>query len=301
MSEDADDRRGDDRHEDGDRTSDRVGDRTGGRAGDPAGGRTSSASSLPDELRALGRGIRVPDVDGDSMAERVLARILAEHVPVPVAEPPGRWARARAWARRRWRALAAALSGLLVILVLTPPVRAAMADWFGFGGVAARVDPTASRTGSPGGAPECTDGAGPLSVLEAAARAGFDPLLPSALGTPAGASVSADRRVLSVCWHPSDGRTIRIDEFRATPAPLFYKTIRVPWELTRVHGDESALWFGEPHELRMLLQDEAGRPYVPVVRAAGPTLVWRARGELTLRLEGVPSMSRAKGIADSTP
>ncbi|PKV87417.1 hypothetical protein [Streptomyces sp. TLI_146] len=276
MSEDADDRR---------------------EAGD-----TPGRASLPEELRALGRGIRVPDVDGESMAERVLARILAEHVPVPVAEPPGRWARARAWARRRWRALAAALSGLLVILVLTPPVRAAVADWFGFGGVAARVDPTATRAGAPGGgAPECADGAGPLSVLEAAARAGFDPLLPSALGEPAGASVSADRRILSVCWHPDGGRTIRVDEFRATPAPLFYKTIHVPWESARVHGDDSALWFGEPHELRMLLQDEEGRPYEPVVRTSGPTLVWRARGELTLRLEGVSSKSRAQEIANSTP
>ncbi|WHM37050.1 hypothetical protein [Streptomyces sp. BPTC-684] len=286
MSEGADDRRENSRRENNRREE-----------GGPAGG-----TSLPEELRALGRGIRVPDVDGESMAERVLARILAEHVPVPVAEPPGRWARARAWARRRWRALAAALSGLLVILVLTPPVRAAVADWFGFGGVAARVDPMASGAGSPGGgAPECTDGTGPLSVLEAAARAGFDPLLPSALGKPAGASVSADRRILSVCWHPDGGRTIRIDEFRATPSPLFYKTIQVPWESARVHGEDSALWFGEPHELRMLLQDAEGRPYAPVVRTAGPTLVWQKHGELTLRLEGVPSKSRAQEIADSTP
>lgn len=293
MSESADDRRDNSSRENSPRED---GGHTDGHPGD---------TSLPEELRALGRGIRVPDVDGESMAERVLARILAEHVPVPVAEPPGRWARARAWARRRRRALAAALSGLLVILVLTPPVRAAVADWFGFGGVAARVDPTATRAGSPGGgAPECTDGTDgtvPLSVLEAAARAGFDPLLPSALGKPAGASVSADRRILSVCWHPDGGRTIRIDEFRATPAPLFYKTIHAPWESARVHGDDSALWFGEPHDLRMLLQDAEGRPYEPVVRTAGPTLVWRARGELTLRLEGVPSKSRAQEIANSTP
>ncbi|GAA0586181.1 hypothetical protein [Streptomyces crystallinus] len=265
-------------------------------------GAAAGGVSLPKELRALGRGIRVPEVDGESMAERVLARILAEHVPVPVAEPPGRWARARAWARRRRRALAAALSGLLVIAVLTPPVRAAVADWFGFGGVAARVDPSASRAGPPdGGAPGCTDGTGPLSVREAAARAGFAPLLPSALGEPVGATVSADRRILSVCWRPDGGRTIRIDEFRATPAPLFYKTIRVPWESVPVHGQGSAVWFSEPHELRMLLTDPEGKPYEPVVRTAGPTLVWQEHAELTLRLEGVPSQSRAREIADSTP
>lgn len=265
-------------------------------------GDTPDRASLPQELRALGRGIRVPDVDGETMAERVLARILAEQVPVPVAEPPGRWARARAWARRRRRALAAALSGLLVILVLTPPVRAAVADWFGFGGVAARVDPTVSPAGSPAdGAPPCTDGAGPLSVREAAARAGFGPLLPSALGEPVGASVSADRRILSVCWRSDGGRTIRIDEFRATLVPVFYKTIAVPWESVPVHGQGSAVWFGEPHELRMLLEDPDGKPYEPVVRTAGPTLVWQEHAELTLRLEGVPSQSRAREIADSTP
>lgn len=39
---------------------------------------------LPDELRELGRRLRVPDVDGESMAERVLAQLLAERVPTPV-------------------------------------------------------------------------------------------------------------------------------------------------------------------------------------------------------------------------
>ncbi|WP_329167589.1 hypothetical protein OG709_22365 [Streptomyces sp. NBC_01267] len=69
---------------------------------------------LPGELRALGRGLgsgKAADIGwgsaGDSMAEQVLARIIAEAVPIPVpvrAEPSGRFARIRAWARGRRRA-----------------------------------------------------------------------------------------------------------------------------------------------------------------------------------------------------
>ncbi|GHB03600.1 hypothetical protein GCM10010346_28030 [Streptomyces chryseus] len=118
-------------------------DRLGGRRGDLPGGPPRGGERAPgpargrgggppgaaaEGLRALGRGMRVPDVDGATTAERVLAQLLAEGVPVPVAEPPGRGERVRARARRRWRLLTAALSGLLVVLVLTPPVRAAVAQ-----------------------------------------------------------------------------------------------------------------------------------------------------------------------------
>lgn len=79
------------------------------------------------------------------MAERVLARIVAEAVPVPVGGAVGRKERAWAWLRQRGRMVAAALAGLLVVLALTPPVRAAIAEWFGAGGVQVRYAP-----GSPG-------------------------------------------------------------------------------------------------------------------------------------------------------
>lgn len=49
------------------------------------------------ELLALGRGMEVPEPEGGglTMAERVLAQIVAEAVPVPVPVPPGRLERAR--------------------------------------------------------------------------------------------------------------------------------------------------------------------------------------------------------------
>lgn len=125
--------------------------------GATGGGRAETAR-LREELRALGRSMDGPGGAGgpESMVERVLERILAEDVPVPVAGPPGAverlrvvrsWARARAW----WRSLAAVLCGLLTVLALTPPVRAAVSDWFGFGGVEVRYDPSAV----PSEAPRC--------------------------------------------------------------------------------------------------------------------------------------------------
>lgn len=252
-----------------------------------------SVPDLPAELRGLGRGMRIPDVDGATMAERVLAQIIAEAVPVPVAEPPGRADRVRAWARRRWRLLTAALSGLLVALVLTPPVRAAVVEWFDFGGVEVRYDPTASPPPGASGAgpPGCPQG---LTVAEAALRAGFEPVLPSGVREPVAASVSADGRVLSVCW-----RAVRLDQFRATIDPLFYKTTPVRAEFTEVDG-RTALWFPERHRLTLKLLDDASRPYAHEIRAAGPTLLWQHGEGLTLRLEGVTSMDRAVEIAEST-
>ncbi|MGX1883304.1 hypothetical protein [Streptomyces sp. NPDC055287] len=280
--------------EEGERLPARGG-RTGGEASSERGGVPSDGAAevcLADVLRGVGRGMRVPDVDGATMAERVLAQIIAEAVPVPVAEPPGHGERLRAWARRRWRLLTAALSGLLVALVLTPPVRAAVAEWFDFGGVEVRYDPTASAPpGRPGdGPPGCRQG---LTVAEAALRAGFDPVLPAGLREPTAASVSADRRVLSVCWGE-----VRLDEFRATIDPLFHKATPVPAVYTEVDG-RTALWFPERHRLTLRLLDEASGPYAREVRSAGPTLLWQRSEGLTLRLEGVTSMDRAVDIAES--
>lgn len=155
------------------------------------------------ELLALGRGLDVPATDGLTMAERVMAQLVAEGVPVPAPEPASRAERAWAWLRGRARLLGAALCGLLVVLVLTPPVRATVADWFAFGGFEVRYTPAApppvsasdppAGPGAPGpacGAPERIRDAVPLA--EAARRAGFRPVVPARVG--------ADR-----CWMSEAG------------------------------------------------------------------------------------------------
>lgn len=255
---------------------------------------------LPDELRDLGRRLRVPDVGGETMAERVLAQLLAERVPAPpAARRRFAWLRP-AWLRRRWKALLAALSGVLVVLVLTPPVRAAVADWFGFGGVEVRYDPGA-HPGRGAAVPGCAD---PMSLEDAGREAGFTPLIPSALGAPDAVSVTGSaepgRAVISLCWRGEDGRTVRLDEFPARLPMAFGKQVQTHPEWVDLPEGAEGYWFAEPHLLRFPMTDASGKEWTHSIRTAGPTLLWtRNAGALTLRLEGEPSLEKARRIAES--
>jgi hypothetical protein len=249
------------------------------------------------------------------MVERVLGQILAEELPVPAAGPTGTGARLRAarrWTRARWRSLVAALCGLLTVLVLTPPVRAAVTDWFGFGGVEVRYDPSAVP--SPGAeVPGCGRS---VSLGEAERRAGFAPLVPRALGTPDAVTVSGlprGRFLVSLCWR-EEGRTIRLDEFPGRLDTTFVKSVREQPEWASLGGEgtqdgvaEPVLWFSRPHVLTFWMVDTDGHRFTRAERTAGPTLLWAHRGAVdgegaaadgvTLRLEGVASKARALEIA----
>ncbi|MGW4819901.1 hypothetical protein ACWEP4_13065 [Streptomyces sp. NPDC004227] len=272
---------------------------------------------LPEELRALGRSLDAPgaaasagpEAGPESMVERVLQQILADQVPVPVAEPAGAGERLRAvrrWTRTRWRSLMAALCGLLTVLALTPPVRAAVLDWFGFAGVEVRYDPSAVP--SPGAeVPGCGRS---LSLEQARRQAGFEPLVPDALGVPDAVTVTDEPRgrfLVTLCWH-EQGRTIRLDEFPQRLDVSFAKSLREPpeWitlDTPSVDGvQDTALWFPRPHLLSFWLMDADGHRFTRSKRAAGPTLLWmHGRGDdtVTLRLEGVASKARATRIARS--
>ncbi|UXX95085.1 hypothetical protein N7U49_29765 [Streptomyces sp. AD2-2] len=294
-------------------------------AGEDAGRRPASrdghvdASRLPAELRALGRSLDarggVGGAGSETMVERVLAQILAEHLPVPVQEPGPTGVRAwlhavRRWTRLRRRALVAGLCGLLTVLVLTPPVRAAVFDWFGFGGVEVRYDPSAVP--SPGAeVPGCGRS---VTLAQARQRAGFEPLVPDALGVPDAVTVTAEpqgRFLVSLCWRES-GHTVRVDEYPARLDVGFAKSVREPPEWLSLDGtvppegiQNPALWFARPHLLSFWLVGADGRRYTREERTAGPTLLWThvaggAPGEnLTFRLEGVTSERRAVEIARS--
>ncbi|MEV6650444.1 hypothetical protein [Streptomyces sp. NPDC051219] len=285
------------------REREREPERERGAGPEPGPGGAAGGGGLPAELRALGRRLDVPDVGGESMAERVLAQIIAESVPVPLPEPEAgakpprrrRRAWAWAWARRRWRSLTAGLCGVLAVLALTPPVRAAVADWFDFGGVEVRYDPSATPGTDDPAVPGC-DG---LPVREAARRAGFEPMLPGLLGAPDGASVSQDRKVLSLCWRTTSGGTIRVDQFPAAIDPAFAKMAPYRPEWVSPAGGGVGLWYPEPHLLAFTLLDRTGRPYSQSMRPVGPSLLWQHSETLTLRLEGVPDKTRALDIADS--
>jgi hypothetical protein len=242
--------------------------------------------SIAAELRALGRGLPGPDID--ATVDSVLARIADEPAPAPT-----RRVRVRRWARAHWRALILALCGALIAVAVTPAARAAIADWFAFGGVEVHVTPSApTPTAQP------VAGCGSLTLPEATEGAGFRPYVPKALGAPDAAAVSSDHRVLSLCWHRAGGRVVRIDEFRAAIDPLMGKQVRTPPDWETIHG-RPALWFAEAHRLTLRLVGPGGDPYSHEVRTAGPTLVWQHGGRLTLRLEGVAGKARALRIAAS--
>ncbi|MFJ5835638.1 hypothetical protein ACIQGO_02430 [Streptomyces shenzhenensis] len=303
----------------------------------------AAAARLPEELRALGRSLGAPGDDSsagaagsigsESMAERVLGQILAERVPVPVAEPAGARERLRAvrrWTRLRWRSLTAVLCGLLTVLALTPPVRAAVYGWFDFAGVEVRYDPSAVP--SPGSeVPGCGRS---LSLAQASQRAGFEPLVPGALGVPDAVTVTGEpgrRPVLGMCWRER-GHTVRLDAFPASLDPSFTKTVRERPEWIDLRPappadgmPDYALWFPRPHLLTFWLVDAGGDRYRRQARTAGPTLLWihhagvgtgtgadrgdagdggdgaggALGGAVTLRLEGVGSQARAVEIAKS--
>ncbi|MCF3122134.1 hypothetical protein IPZ68_20855 [Streptomyces arenae] len=277
-------------------------------------GRDNEVARLREELLSLGRSMDVPDPGGagaESMAERVIAQILAEKVPAPVAQPPGpaeRLRRLRRGLRARWRAATAALCGLLTVLVLTPPVRAAVFEWFDFGGVEVRYDPSATPSAG-SGVPGCGD---PVTAARARRLAGFTPVVPRALGAPDAMSVTREPgspALVSLCWH-EDGRTIRLDEYGALLDPGFAKTVPVLPEWVEV-GRETGLWFARPHRLTLWMVDGDGERWRRSERTSGPTLLWTQGHErqgqetqgqaLTLRLEGVASRKRALKIAESVP
>lgn len=273
---------------------------------------------LPEELRELGRRLRVPDVDGGTMAERVLAQLLDERVPTPVPVRRRPWSRASAsaralaasarasvsavwaWLRERWRALVAGLTGVLIVLVLTPPVRAAVADWFGFGGVAVRYDPDGRHAPPGASVPGCPD---PVPLAEAGRRAGFEPLVPGALGPPDAVAVTGSaergRAVISLCWRDG-GSTVRLDEFPGRLDIGFAKQVTTQPRWVDLPDGAQGYWFAEPHLLTFPMTDGTGAAWTHEVRTAGPTLLWtRGGGALTFRLEGIPDPERARRTAES--
>ncbi|CAM5580311.1 hypothetical protein SHIRM173S_11739 [Streptomyces hirsutus] len=191
------------------------------------------------------------------------------------------------------------LCGLLTVLALTPPVRAAVSDWFGFGGVEVRTPSAVPSEGAE--VPDC----GPsVSLGRAERRAGFAPLVPEALGAPDAVTVSGlprGRFLVSLCWRER-GRTIRLDQFPARLDVTFTKRVREHFEWLSLGGEgadgggvtDPALWFPRPHLLGFWLVDADGHRFTRKERTAGPTLLWMDGGrvgagdasEVTLRLEG---------------
>jgi hypothetical protein len=188
----------------------------------------------------------------------------------------------------RRRRVAAALAVVLAGLLLAPPVRAAVSEWFGFAGVQIRQGP------APGGTPDPREVEGSLSLEEASRLVDFVPVVPAALGRPDAVRVSDDRRVLSMSWSGTPDGTVRMDTFDARLDYTFVKQAPDAY-FTSVDGD-FAVWFDRPHTVA-LVEADGGRREV-AARLAAQTLIWQydATG---IRLEGDFTRQRAVEIAES--
>ena len=221
------------------------------------------------DLGELGRSVPTPSAAG--MDEAVLARL------APTAGTTS---------RPRWllRAAAIAVAALLALLLI-PPVRAAVADWFGFGSVVVREG----------------DGTGELPTVSPT---------PSGPGTSLGEAASQVTSRSSSCrpsaslaapgCHPtggssrSCGTTGRDSTSPSSRSYTFAKSAET-FEHVSVDGRD-ALWFPDSHQVAVL--DEQGREVVETRRRVGSTLVWMV-GDTTLRLEGELTLQQAVDVAES--
>lgn len=244
---------------------------------------------LEDQLRALGRSITV-DPPADDLANRVLARVLAER--------PGPFTRAWRWlVRSRRRLVAMIIAALIIALGLTPPVRATVLEWLRIGGVVIKTAPSPATGTSPNSPPPRPSGPS-IAVAEAQRLVSFPIGLPEELGTPSWVGVSEDRRVVSMDWG-SGAAQIHLDQFGGELSWVFVKQY---WEdvMPTMVGGRDAVWLARSHPI--VYVDRGGNEHTEQSRISGPSLVWQrtaGQSEVTLRLEGNVSLARALAIAES--
>lgn len=190
----------------------------------------------------------------------------------------------------RRRRIALVVGAVLLVVLVTPPVRAAVADWFGFGGVLVERGPPVRGDASP--PPEAAQG---RSVAEAAASVDFTLSFPEELGEPDGVEVSPDGRLVSMSWSTDEYGVVRLDQFDAMLDFTVLK--RTPGVFYAAVSGGDGLWFEEPHEVVLLEPDGSRR--TESARLAGHTLIW-LDDDTTLRLEGDLSLDRAVEIAESS-
>jgi len=243
--------------------------------------------SLPDELRALGRGLTVRA--NEDLADRVLAGIAAAP------------ARTRWW--RRWLAgLVVLVAAIGVTAAVSAPVRAGIAHALRFGGVEVRPGPGPSPAASP-----ALPGEHPTDLPGAARVVGFPVKVPAALGPPRSVTV-ADGRVVSLLYRgtaspgaaaspagtASPGGAVRLDEFVGNLGPLWDKYLGGGLaQRVDVDGHE-ALWFED--DVTLVYVDPNGGEVLDSARDTSGTLVW-TEGTVTYRLDGVRPLSAALAVA----
>lgn len=236
-------------------------------------------------LRDVGAHLAVPEPPAD-LATAVLARL---DEPVPAGRPASRVL------PRLVAAALALLAALAVAMAVSPTVRAAVLDFFRFGGVDINFAPppvTPAETDPP------QPGEQDVTLAQARSAVAFDIRVPGLLGDPD--SVRVIRNV------PDDGtppRVVslrydhaRVDEIDGRISPIFEKFTHADDVVRTTVDDAPALWIPRPHPV--LYVDVHGTIHEESARLAAKTLIWEENG-LTYRIEGDFTQAQAVAIADS--
>jgi hypothetical protein len=242
-------------------------------------------SELELALVQVGRQIEYPPTP--DVAGRVRARLAESTAPRPALG-------------RRPLALGLAVLAVAVGAVLAvPQTRAAILEFFHLRGVSIeRVDelPTVSVAhdfnklflGER------------VTLDKASERAGFEILVPKALGEPDGVYVqqSPPGGMVSLVYGSLEEPRALFTQFRASVKEVIFKKVaaKTRIEAVTVEGEQGYFLSGAPHDFSYF--DRNGEFRQELVRLAGNTLLWE-RGPLTLRLEADVSKEEALKIARS--
>jgi hypothetical protein len=245
-------------------------------------------------MRDLERELRELDVAWPATPD--VAAAVAERIAVAPVR--------RAW-RPSWPAwqVAVAVGAALIALVMAvPPARSAILEWLGFASVRIeRAEP--SRLGSGLSLGE------PVTLAQARDRAGFDVVVPEALGDPDAVYISpapAGRTRVDFLYRPRPGLPrsgttgvgLLVTQFRGAAGVMVEKTAGAGTTIERltVGGDPAFFLSGADHGFAYSGDGTAG--FEPSRLAGDTLLVDRADGVL-LRLEGELSRDAMVRIAAS--
>jgi hypothetical protein len=241
------------------------------------------------ELRALGRELAFPPAP--DFSSRVGERLRA-------GDSVGRGF-GRHLARSRLALALAVLAAALAAALAVPPVRAALLDLVGLGGVTIeRVDelpPVTPARGLGLGAP--------VSLAEARRRVDFPVRLPDedTWGEPDAAYVSSSFPGGAVSLLYGDERRVRllVTQFRGSTEPALVKKMVAPrtrLEIVTVRGEPGYWIAGAPHGV--VFRDASGEIRDDVFRLATNVLLWVEDG-VTYRVEADVDRDTALAIAES--
>lgn len=235
------------------------------------------------ELERRLRGVALEWPETPALAAAVERRLAG-------AAPPRR--------RARRRALVLALAALAVALAATlavPGARSALLELFHLKGATVQVVeelPPVVPSTSLGGLGET------VSLDEARRRAGFELVVPEALGEPDGVRIGNGGMVSFVYGEGLDVRLL-FSQVRGRTEPAFLKKLAgggTVVEHVTVSGEPGLFISGEPHFFFWVGAD--GRVRDEPVYLARDVLLWQ-RGRLLLRLEGELTRERALAVARS--